>query len=76
MVDIHRTLGALMIGGIVAAMLVILGLGFSDLALTCSLLSFSGIVTAQAFAYFKQYPEDRRAIKILVCSTSPFIHQI
>ncbi|KJA19166.1 hypothetical protein HYPSUDRAFT_190082 [Hypholoma sublateritium FD-334 SS-4] len=49
MVDIHRTLGALMVGGIVAAI-------------------FSGIVTAQVFAYFKQYPEDRRSIKILVCS--------
>ncbi|KAF8954270.1 hypothetical protein BDZ97DRAFT_491245 [Flammula alnicola] len=47
MVDVHRTFGALMVGGIVAAV-------------------FSGIVTAQTFAYFKYYPDDLQAIKSLV----------
>ncbi|KIM38259.1 hypothetical protein M413DRAFT_447994 [Hebeloma cylindrosporum] len=46
-VDIPRTFGALMIGGIVAAV-------------------FGGVVTAQTFAYFKNYPADSKFIKLLV----------
>lgn len=45
--DIHESFGALMVGGIIAAML-------------------SGVVTAQAFSYFKYYVNDRRSIKALV----------
>jgi len=31
-----------------------------------NLSRFSGIVTAQAFSYFKSYPDDAKAIKLLV----------
>ncbi|PPQ92881.1 hypothetical protein CVT25_009768 [Psilocybe cyanescens] len=47
MVDIGRTFGALMIGGIVAAV-------------------FSGMVTSQAFSYFKYYTSDTRMLRSLV----------
>ncbi|KAH9485982.1 hypothetical protein JR316_0000044 [Psilocybe cubensis] len=47
MVDIGRTFGALMIGGIIAAV-------------------FSGMVTSQAFSYFKYYTNDPRALRGLV----------
>ncbi|TFK33585.1 hypothetical protein BDQ12DRAFT_406751 [Crucibulum laeve] len=47
MADIARTFGALLVGGIVAAV-------------------FSGIVTVQAFVYFKFYPRDLIAVKLLV----------
>ncbi|KDR71446.1 hypothetical protein GALMADRAFT_786596 [Galerina marginata CBS 339.88] len=47
MVDIPKTFGALMVGGIIAAV-------------------FSGMVTAQAFSYFKYYVNDPRGIKALV----------
>ncbi|KAJ3517523.1 hypothetical protein NLJ89_g465 [Agrocybe chaxingu] len=46
-VDVPRTFGALMVGGIVAAV-------------------FSGVVTSQAFAYFKQYPDDAPTVKAIV----------
>jgi len=46
-VDIARTFGALMVGGIIAAI-------------------FSGMVTAQAFSYFKYYTNDGRGLKLLV----------
>ncbi|KAF8816225.1 hypothetical protein BYT27DRAFT_7185043 [Phlegmacium glaucopus] len=47
MVDIARTLGALLVGGFVAVM-------------------FSGVVMVQCFVYFKHYPYDLLAIKVLV----------
>jgi len=47
MVDILRTFGALLVGGMAAAV-------------------FSGIVTAQTFSYFKNYPQDVKGIKVLV----------
>lgn len=63
--DIARTFGALLVGGIVAAMLV-----FSyRLLMTVfmfHLSRFSGIVTSQTFAYFKNYPKDEKGIKLLV----------
>lgn len=64
-VDIPRTFGALMVGGIVAAVLV-----FSYRSLMTvfmfHLSRFSGIVTAQTFAYFNNYPKDEKGIKLLV----------
>lgn len=46
MVNIPSTLGALFVGGFVAAV-------------------FSGVVCAQAFAYFKNYPNDFSLLKVL-----------
>jgi len=46
MADIGRTFGALLVGGITAAV-------------------FSGIVTAQAFSYFNNYPKDATEVKLL-----------
>ncbi|PPQ78828.1 hypothetical protein CVT25_010621 [Psilocybe cyanescens] len=46
-VDVERTFGALLIGGIVSFVL-------------------SGLVSAQAYAYFKRYPNDFQFLKLMI----------
>uniref|UniRef100_A0A8H7Y4D5 DUF6534 domain-containing protein n=1 Tax=Psilocybe cubensis TaxID=181762 RepID=A0A8H7Y4D5_PSICU len=58
-VDVERTFGALLIGGIVA-------------------FNLSGLVTAQAVAYFKRYPKDFRFLKLMIVGVwfLDFLHTI
>ncbi|KAH9485983.1 hypothetical protein JR316_0000045 [Psilocybe cubensis] len=57
-VDVERTFGALLIGGIVA-------------------FNLSGLVTAQAVAYFKRYPKDFRFLKLMSLNRFlDFLHTI
>lgn len=66
-VDIPRTYGALLIGGLFASMFVY-GSRFVVFSAVLNLISsrLSGTVTLQTIVYFRLYPMDYLKIKLLV----------
>ena len=64
--QLRRTLGAVLIGGVLGALWVSF-LRLALLAHTSLLVSLSGIVSTQAIIYFKTYSGDRTMFRIAVC---------